>query len=148
MMRALIAGTTFVFVALVFLVSTATAAAPEATTIAATVTQFGPAPDFQGIWQASGGVNDAGAFVETELHDTSSFVNSPVVVAFQAVLVFRGARGTITIAQQAHYAGGFPQGTWEIRSGTGIYEGLTGHGTFAFSPPNSLTFRGSTSRAG
>ena len=147
-MRAFIFGTTFVFVALAFLVSTASAAAPEATTIAATVSQFGPPPDFLGTWQAFGGINDAGSFVEPQLHDTSSFVHSPVVVTFQAVLVFTGARGTFTVAQQAHYNGGFPQGTWQIRSGTGAYDGLSGHGTFAFSLPDSLSFTGSTSKAG
>ena len=147
-MRAPIVGTTFVIVALAVLASTASAAAPEATTIVATVTQFGPPPDFQGTWQASGGISDAGSFVETELHDTSSFDNSPVVVAFQAVLVFRGSRGAITIAQQAHYTGGLPQGTWQIRSGTGAYERLSGHGAFAFSPPNNLTFTGPMSKAG
>jgi hypothetical protein len=67
--------------------------------------------------------------------------------AFQTISVFSGSRGTITIAQQAHYTGGLPQGTWQVRSGTGAYEGLSGHGTFAFSPPNDLTFTGLTSKA-
>jgi hypothetical protein len=146
-MRALLVGTALATVALAVLASTASATAPQATTIAGTVTQFGAPPDFQGTWQASGGISDAGSFVETELHPTGALANSPTVGVFQAIIVFSGSKGTFIVAQQSQFTS-FPEGTWQIQSGTGVYERLSGHGTFAFTPPNSLTFRGLTSKAG
>ena len=146
-MRALLVGTAVAIVALASLASTASATAPEATTIAGTITQFGPPPDFQGTWQASGGISDSGSFVETELHATGALANSPTVGVFQAVIVFSGSKGTFTITQQSHFTS-FPEGAWQVRSGTGAYERLSGRGTFAFAPPNNLTFSGLTSKAG
>jgi hypothetical protein len=146
-MRALLFILAVVAAALTALVSTAKATSPEPVTIAGTVTQFGPPPDFQGVWQSFGGISDAGSFVETEIHPTGALPNSPVVGVFQAVIVFTGARGTITITQQAQYTS-FPEGTWKISSGTGAYARVSGHGTFAFALPNSLTFTGVVSKDG
>ena len=47
-MRALLVGTAVAIVALASLASTASATAPEATTIAGTITQFGPPPASKG----------------------------------------------------------------------------------------------------
>lgn len=127
--------------------STAIAAAPAAISIRGTVTQFGPPPAFQGVWQSSGGITDAGTFVETELHPTGSLAHSPVVGAFQAVIVFSGSQGTFAVNQQAIFTADARRGRWEVGSGTGAYEGLRGHGTFEFVFPNSLTFTGVISMA-
>jgi hypothetical protein len=133
--------------ALAALTSNAGATAPAATTIAATVAQFGPPPDFQGSWQSSGAISDAGSFVETEFHFTGALAHSPVVGAFQAVIEFAGSQGTIAIRQQAQFTGP-SEGTWQVASGTGAYDGARGHGTFAFAAPSSLTFTGVMSMAG
>jgi hypothetical protein len=146
-MRASLFIVAVVVAALTALASTANAAAPASVTIAGTVTQFGPPPDFHGTWQSSGGLSDAGSFVETEIHPTGALANSPVVGIFQAVIVFTGSQGTITIAQQAQYTS-FPEGTWHVISGTDAYARVSGHGTFAFALPNSLTFTGVISRTG
>jgi hypothetical protein len=132
---------------LTVLSSTANATAPQPTTIAGTVAQFGPPPDFQGTWLSSGGISDSGSFVETELHGTGALEHSPVVGVFQAVIVFTGTKGTFTVVQQSQFTG-FPEGTWQVQSGTGVYERLSGHGTFAFTPPDNLTFTGVMSKAG
>lgn len=116
-------------------------------TIAGTVTQFGPPPDFHGTWQSSGAFSDAGSFVETELHLTGAdFQPSAPVGVFQAVIVFTGSHGTFTIAQQG-VSTGLPAGTWQVSSGTGDYSRVSGHGTFAFSAPDNLTFTGVMSKA-
>jgi len=128
------------------LASTANATAPASVTIAGTVTQFGPPPDFRGTW-SSGELGDAGPFVETELHLTGALANSPVVGVFQAVIVFTGSQGTFTVAQEAQFTS-FPKGTWQVISGTDAYARASGHGTFAFSPPDSLTFTGVISKSG
>ena len=147
-MRALFVGAAIATVTLAGLSSTASATAPQPTTIAGTVTQFGGPTEFQGTWQSSGAISDSGSFVETELHLPQAFEHSPVAVVFQTVSVFSGANGTFTIAQQSVSSTGFPAGTWQVQSGTGAYEHLSGHGAFAFSPPNSLTFTGVMSKAG
>jgi len=128
------------------LASTANATAPASVTIAGTVTQFGPPPDFRGTW-SSRELGDAGPFVETELHLTGALANSPVVGVFQAVIVFTGSQGTFTVAQEAQFTS-FPKGTWQVISGTDAYARASGHGTFAFSPPDSLTFTGVISKSG
>ena len=146
-MRALLRTVAVATVALAGLASNANATAPAATTIAGTVAQFGPPPDFQGSWQSSGAISDAGSFVETEFHFTGALAHSPVVGVFQAVIEFAGSQGTIAIRQQAQFTGA-SEGTWQVASGTGAYGGAGGHGTFAFAAPNSLTFTGVISTAG
>jgi hypothetical protein len=147
-MRALFLAVAVAAVACVGLVPTASARAPDTVTIAGTVTQFGPPPDFQGTWQSSGAISDAGSFVETELHLAGAdFQPSAPVVVFQAVVVFTGSRGTFTIAQQG-VSKGLPAGTWQVSSGTGDYARASGHGTFAFIPPTNLTYTGVMSKAG
>ena len=131
-----------------FSASTASAARPEPVSIQSTVTQF--APTFEGVWQSSGAITDSGSFVEPFVKFTGSNSHSPVVGAFQAVLVFTGAQGTITVRQQLTFTAEASNGVWEVASGTGAYEGVSGHGTFEFVFPNSLTFTGlmNLSRAG
>jgi hypothetical protein len=129
------------------LASNANATAPAATTIVGTVAQFGPPPEFQGSWQSSGAISDAGSLVETEFHFTGALAHSPVVGVFQAVIEFAGSQGTIAIRQQAEFMGA-PEGIWEVAAGTGAYGGARGHGTFAFVAPNSLTFTGVISTGG
>jgi hypothetical protein len=145
-MRAVLLTAAVAMAAMVGFASTASATAPAAITIAGTVTQFGPPPDFKGVWQSSGGISDAGSFVETEFHATGTD-HTPVVGVFQAVIVFSGSQGTFTITQQAQFRD-FPEGTWQVESGTGAYDRATGHGTFKFVPPNNLTFTGVISKAG
>jgi hypothetical protein len=125
----------------------ANATAPAAITIAGTVAQFGPPPDFQGSWQSSGAISDAGSFVETDFHFTGALARSPVVGVFQAVIELAGSQGTIAIRQQAQFTSA-PEGTWQVASGTGAYDGARGHGTFAFAAPSNLTFTGVVSTAG
>jgi hypothetical protein len=84
--------------------------------------------------------------VETEIHPTGALANSPVVGVFQAVIVFTGSQGTITVAQEAAHFTSFPEGSWNVISGTGAYARVSGHGTFAFALPNSLTFTGVISK--
>ena len=146
-MRALLITAAVAMAALVGFASTASATSPAAITIAGTVTQFGPPPDFQGHWESSGGISDAGSFVETEFHSTGTD-HTPVVGVFQAVIVFSGSQGTFTIRQQAQFFGDFPEGTWQVESGTGAYDRATGHGTFKFVPPDNLTFTGVISKVG
>ena len=147
-MRALFLAVAVAAVACVGLVPTASADAPGTVTIAGTVTQFGPPPDFHGTWQSSGAISDAGSFVETEIHLAGAdFQPSAPVVVFQAVVVFTGSRGTFTIAQQG-VSKGLPAGTWQVSSGTGDYARASGHGTFAFTPPTNLTYTGVMSKAG
>ena len=143
MMRARVQVAAVALAALAGVASNANATAPAAVTIA----QFGPPPDFQGSWQSSGAISDAGSFVETEFHFTGALARSPVVGAFQAVIVFAGSKGTLAIRQQAQFTSA-AEGTWQVASGTGAYDDARGHGTFALAAPNSLTFTGVISTAG
>jgi hypothetical protein len=147
MMRARAQVVAVALAALAGVASNANATAPTPITIAGTVAQFGPPPDFNGSWQSSGAISDAGSFVETEFHFTGALAHSPVVGVFQAVIELSGSQGTIAIRQQAQFTGA-SEGTWQVASGTGAYDGATGHGTFALTAPNSLTFTGVVSTAG
>jgi hypothetical protein len=124
---------------------TASAAPPVDVSINATVTQF--APTFQGDWQASGAISDSGSFVEPFARFTGSTEHSPVVAAFQAVLVFSGSQGTLAVRQQLTFTAAASNGVWEVASGTGAYERASGHGTFEFVFPDNLTFTGVISKA-
>lgn len=147
-MRASVLALVVAAAACVGLVPPASADAPDTVTIAGTVTQFGPPTAFRGTWQSSGAINDAGSFVETELRLTGAdFQPTARVGTFQAVIVFTGAKGTFTIAQQG-VSTGLPAGTWQVSSGTGDYARASGHGTFAFTPPTNLTFTGVMSKSG
>ena len=120
--------------------SSASAAASQTVAIESTVTEF--TPDFEGTWQSSGAITDSGSFTEPFVRFTGSTLHSPVVQAFQAVLVFTGTQGTITVRQQLTFTTETPNGVWEVLSGSGAYQGASGHGTFEFIFPNSLTFTG------
>ena len=120
--------------------SIASAAPPAPVTLEATVTI--PNPVFGGVWQASGGIDDSGTFARTDVNLTGSFFNSPAVSAFQAVFVFSGTEGTLTLRLQLSFTASGLTGVWEIASGTGAYDRASGHGTSVFTFPNSLSLRG------
>jgi hypothetical protein len=128
-----------------FSASTASAAAPAPVTLEATVTI--PNPVFGGVWQASGAIDDSGTFVRTDVNLTGSFFNSPAVSAFQAVFVFSGTRGTLTLRLQLSFTASGLTGVWQIASGTGAYDSASGHGTSLFTFPNSLSLRGVVSKS-
>jgi hypothetical protein len=120
--------------------ATANAATTETVSIESTVTEF--EPDFGGTWHSSGAIADSGSFVEPFVEVSGSYTHSPVVAAFRAVLVFTGTQGTITVRQQLMFTAEGSNGVWEVVSGSGAYRGVSGHGTFEFVFPNSLTFTG------
>lgn len=127
--------------------STATAAAPAPVSIQATVTI--PNPIFGGDWQASGAINDSGTFVRTDLNLTGAVAHSPVVSALQVVIALSGSQGTFTLRDELLFSSRGPNGTWQIVSGTGAYEGMSGHGTSEFHfATSSITFSGVISKAG
>ena len=127
--------------------STAGAAAPAPVSIQATVTI--PNPIFGGNWQASGAINDSGTFVRTNLNLTGAVAHSPVVSALQVVIAFSGSHGTFTLRGQLLFSSRGLNGTWQIVSGTGAYEDITGHGTSEFHPAtSSISFSGVVSKAG
>jgi hypothetical protein len=127
------------------LAGTASASPPVAVSIQATVTQFST---FSGVYQASGAINDSGTFVRTDLHLTGSVPNSPVVGAFQVVLVFSSSQGTFTVRDELLGTTTGLTGQWQIESGTGVYDRISGHGTSEFVPPNHTLFTGVISIAG
>ena len=118
----------------------ASAAPPAPTAIQATVTM--PNPIFGGVWGATGAVNDSGTFVRTGLNLTGSFFLSPVVAAFQTEIAFTGEQGTLKLRVENSFMSNGATGVWEVESGTGAYQGLTGHGTLEFDFPSSITFTG------
>ena len=122
-----------------FSVPIASAEPTQAVSIESTVTDFA---DFQGVWHSSGAFTDSGTFVEPFVEVSGSYIHSPVVAAFRAELVFTGTRGTITVRQQLTFTAEAFNGVWEVISGTGAYEGASGHGTFEFTVPDNLDFMG------
>jgi hypothetical protein len=112
----------------------AKAAPPAAVSIEFTVTEFTPTT-FGGVWQGAGALNDSGSFVRTGVNFTGSLANSPVVGTFQSVLVLSSSRGTLTLREQLMFTLTDVIGGWEITSGTGAYDHVTGHGTFEFASP-------------
>jgi hypothetical protein len=126
-------------------VSTATAAPPAPVSIQATVTQ----EDFSGVWQASGAISDSGSFERTDAHLTGSLFNSPTVGAFQATFLFSGSQGTFTLRDELVASSDGVNGNWQVVSGTGAYEGMSGHGTSSFDFSSStVNFTGVISKAG
>jgi hypothetical protein len=122
--------------ALVLLVSTigwstvaASAEAPSPVSIEATDTN--PGPDLEGVWQASGAIDDAGTFERTDLHYSGSVEHSPVVGAFKAVIEFSGTDGTFTLRVELMFSASGLTGTWQVvpGTGTGAYALASGHGT-------------------
>lgn len=107
--------------------STASAASPAPVSIQATVTI--PNPIFGGIWQSSGEINDSGTFVRTDANLTGSFFKSPVAGAFQVLIAFSGSQGTFTVRDELLATTSGLTGNWQVMSGTGAYDGMSGHGT-------------------
>lgn len=125
--------------------STASAAPPAVVSIQATVTI--PNPVFGGVWNSSGAIDDSGSFVRTDLNLTGSFGNPQAAAsAFQAVFLFSGSEGTLTVREELSFMATGLTGVWQIASGTGAYEGVSGHGTSEFVFPNSLTLTGVVSK--
>jgi hypothetical protein len=124
--------------------STASAASPAPVSIQATVTQ-----GFSGLWQASGAISDSGSFERTDAHLTGSFFNSPTVGAFQATFAFSGSQGTFTLRDELVGSADGVNGNWQIVSGTGGYDGMSGHGTSSFDfSTSTVNFSGVISKAG
>lgn len=117
--------------------SSAGAEAPETLSIIATVSD---GPGFSGVWTSSGSIQDAGTFARTDVHFSGSVEHSPVVGAFQVLLDFTGADGTITIRDELLFAPDGLSGTWQVVRGTGAYANTSGHGTseFDFSTGSTL----------
>lgn len=125
--------------------STASAASPAAVSIQATVTI--PNPVFGGVWNSSGAIDDSGSFVRTDLNLTGSFGNPQAAAsAFQAVFLYSGSEGTLTIRLELSFMATGLTGVWQIASGTGAYERVSGHGTSEFVFPGSITLTGVLSK--
>jgi hypothetical protein len=124
-----------------FAAPTASAAPPAPVSIQATVTI--PNPVFGGVWTLSGAIEDSGSFVRTDLNLTGSFGKPQAAVsAFQAVFVFSGAQGTLTLRLELSFKETGLTGVWQVVSGTGAYERASGHGTSEFVFPSSLSLTG------
>ena len=127
--------------------SNASAAPPAPVTLEATVTI--PNPVFGGVWQATGAIEDSGTFVRTDVNLSGSFGNpNAAASAFQAVFLFSGSEGTLTVRLQVSFTASGLTGVWEIASGTGVYDRASGHGTSLFTFPNSLSLQGVVSKMG
>jgi hypothetical protein len=127
---------------------TATAAPPVAVEIQAF-------PEFSfgeesGLWESSGGIDDSGSFVRTEARSSPPDRAFGVPGPFKEVFEFTGLDGTFTIKAEERDTGTQIDGVWQIVSGTGAYEGASGHGTVAFSGPQPfvLTLTGVVSKVG
>ena len=126
--------------------ASASAAAPEDVLIQANPTQF-CCPEL-GTWSVSGAITDSGTFVRTEV--ASSPPDRPFLALgpFREVFVFSGAEGTLTVREEARLTSTGVTGVWQIESGTGVYDGASGHGTVAFGgPPPTLSLTGVISKA-
>lgn len=110
--------------------STASAASPAPVSLRATVTI--PNPIFGGDWQSSGAINDSGTFIRTDVNLTGSFFKSPVAGAFQVVIAFEGLHGTVTVRDELLGTTSGLTGKWQVMSGTGVYDGMSGHGVSTY----------------
>jgi hypothetical protein len=119
---------TLMAMALTTAATTASAAPPAPVTIQATVTQAG----FSGVWQGSGAITDSGTFRRTDVNLTGSFFNSPAAGAFQAEFEFSGSQGTFSLRDELVADDRGVNGNWQMVSGTGAYDGISGHGTSSF----------------
>jgi hypothetical protein len=125
----------------------ASAAPPVAVEIQAFPLTFFPI-EF-GPWKASGGIDDSGSYVRTEVRTSPPDRPFGVSGPFKEVFVFTGSQGTFTIKAEEGHTGTRIGGVWQIVSGTGAYEDTSGHGTVAFSgPPFVFTLTGVVSRVG
>ena len=126
------------------LAPTANAAPPAPVTIQAAIT----GDDFSGVWQGSGAITDSGTFRRTGVNLTGSFFNSPAAGAFQAAFEFSGSRGTFELRDELVADDRGVNGHWQIVSGTGAYDGITGHGTSSLDfSTSTVNFTGVRSKA-
>jgi Protein of unknown function (DUF3224) len=124
-------------------VAPASAAPPVPVAIQATVTN-----GFSGVWQGSGAISDSGTFDRTGVQLTGSFFNSPAAEAFQAPFEFSGSRGTFTLQDELVADATGVKGNWQVVSGTGAYDGMSGHGTSSFDfSTSTVNFTGLISKA-
>jgi len=137
------------------LTGSARAAAPEPVSIQIHPTVFFPVEI--GTWHASGAIADSGSYVRTDAHATGSLPDCFCPLdhpgALQETFVLTGSAGTLTISAEEVATpngepGGQVNGVWQIRSGTGGYASVSGHGTDFFGPPLTLYLTGVMSKAG
>jgi hypothetical protein len=130
--------------------STASAAPPVAVEIQAHPLSFFPIE--LGTWTASGGIDDLGGYVRTDVQTSPPDRPFGVPGPFKEVFVFTSSQGTFTVQAEERDTGTEITGPWQIVSGTGGYEDASGHGTVAFSafPPPllTLTLTGVVSKVG
>jgi hypothetical protein len=134
----------------------ASAAPPVAVSIDLFPTQF-CCPEI-GTWQATGAINDAGTYVKTATPATPSlpdFCQPEHTGAFREEFTLTSSLGSIAVEAQELVVptGEFcpPSiGVWEVKSGTGAYAGLSGHGSSQFfkAPVFDLVLTGVMSKAG
>jgi hypothetical protein len=128
--------------------ATASAASPVAVEIQAHPLAFFPI-EF-GPWTASGGIDDAGGYVRTDVRTSPPDRPFGVPGPFKEEFVFTGSQGTFTVMAEERDTGTELAGVWQIESGTGGYEDASGHGTVAFGaiPLLTLTLTGVISKVG
>lgn len=136
-----------------FAQSTASAARPVAVTIQIVPTVFGPVQI--GTWDVSGAINDSGSYERTGGNGTGSlpdcFCFPEHTGAFQETFLLSGSKGTLTVkAEERLVPTGeeFPPsiGVWQVVSGTGAYDRISGHGKSVFGFP-TLYLTGVISKA-
>jgi hypothetical protein len=126
--------------------STASAAPPVAVSIQIMPTVYFPVEI--GTWTASGAIEDRGTYVRTEARATGSmpdgFGPPEHTGAFKEVFVLSGTKGSLTVKEEALLRPegefGVVVGVWQILSGTGDYDGASGHGTDEFDGPAQTLF--------
>ena len=138
-----------------FAPSAANAAPPVAVQIRLHPSTFFPVQ--LGTWDASGGIDDAGAYVRTDVHATGSTPDCFCILehngAFQEEFLLTGAQGTLTLRDETLVTPmeepspfGVPSVVWQIESGTGDYAAASGHGTGYYGPPLTLYLDGIVSK--
>jgi len=130
-MRALRVATLVATISLVGFVSTASAEPPAPVLIEAHPTQF-CCPE-TGWWTASGAITDIGLFERTFGQTAPPDAPFGALVPLREVFVFSSSQGTLTIRDESRNTADGVTGVWQVVSGTGAYEGASGHGTLSFS---------------
>jgi hypothetical protein len=137
--------------------TTASAGAPVAVQIRLHPAVFFPVQT--GTWDASGGIDDAGTYVRTDVHSTGSLPDCFCPLehngAFQEEFLLTGSQGTLTLKDETLVTPmeepspfGDVRVVWQITSGTGDYERTSGHGKGFFGPPLTLYLDGVVSKVG
>ena len=140
-----------------FAASSASAAAPVAVQIRLHPKVFAPVQI--GTWDASGGIDDSGTYVRTDVHSTGSLPDCFCTLehngAFQEEFLLTGSQGTLTLKDETLVTPfdepspfGEVRVVWQIESGTGAYDRATGHGKGDFGPPLTLYLDGVVSKVG